>query len=58
MTEADSVVSRSAVSEVTSSPETSECEVNRLRADIVDLRKRLTKPAGADTGILEGGGPT
>ena len=45
MTEADSVVSRSAVSEVTSSPETSECEVNRLRADIVDLRKRLTKPA-------------
>eukprot|EP00731_Ephydatia_muelleri_P007558 Em0003g1806a len=45
MTEADSVVSRSAVSEVTSSPETSECEVNRLRADIVDLKKRLTKPA-------------
>ena len=43
MTEADSVVSRSAVSEVTSSPETSECEVNRLRADIVDLRKRLIR---------------
>ena len=42
MMEAD-FVSRS-VSEVASSPETSECELNRLQADMIDLKKMLTKP--------------
>ena len=44
-TEAD-FVSRS-VSEVASSIETSECEINRLRANMVDLKKMLSNFASA-----------